>query len=153
MICLPETESFPPLAIPQKRRVLVVEDNSSELLIFRVACQNLPWSIRFASSAAQVLHAVANPSRDLEGLPWSDPELIILDLHPGADCGVELLQSLREIDTLERVPIVTWSCSRDPVLIDQIRKAGGTHFAEKPFDFKALTALLELFHSRWLNSP
>lgn len=137
-----------PTTVP---KVLIVEDDGTETILVRVACRALPWSVRIVDSSAAALSAVETPSEALDGNNWSRPDLIIVDLHLGPDCGLELVQQFIARPALKGVPIISWSGLSHPSLPDLVAQAGAVEFAQKPFHLQKVITLFRDFDARWLR--
>lgn len=133
------------------RKVLVVEDDGTEMILVRVACRSLPWSVRIVDSPITTLAALSTASPGLDGETWSTPDLVIVDLNLGAHCGIELLRELAVHPVLRGVPLLSWSGHAHPSLSTMAKQAGALEFSEKPLHLEKLTATLRAFDSRWIN--
>lgn len=70
------------------------------------------------------------------------PGLILLDLHLGAENGLDVLQLLREESALAETRIVMLTAEDDPAAADRLLAAGADGYLLKPLDMQALLALL-----------
>ncbi|MFI4931196.1 MAG: ATP-binding protein [Burkholderiales bacterium] len=116
-----------------RRRVLYVEDNPLNVLLFEEALRHeLGVELRVAVSGEAALALVEH---------WT-PELLIIDMNlPGAT-GTELLHALRLRPALADAPAVV--CSADAMPDDRKRAlaAGFDHYWTKPIDVRALPAAI-----------
>ena len=116
-----------------RRRVLYVEDNPLNVLLFEEALRHeLGVELRVAVSGEAALALVEH---------WT-PELLIIDMNlPGAT-GTELLHALRLRPALADAPAVV--CSADAMPDDRERAlaAGFDHYWTKPIDVRALPAAI-----------
>jgi len=117
------------------RRVLYVEDHPVNVLLMQgLLAQRPSVRLRVAASGEEALNLVLD----------EPPQLLLLDLHL-PDCrGAELLERLRALPGMQRVPAVAVTADDDAAL-------DGTSFLEawhKPLDLYAtlrrLDALLEV---------
>jgi signal transduction histidine kinase len=117
------------LADGSRRRVLYVEDNPLNVLLFEEALRRESGvELRIAVSGEQALAIVEH---------WT-PELLIIDLNLPGVTGTELLRTLRRRAALAAVPAVV--CSADAMPEDRQRAldAGFDHYWTKPIDVRAL---------------
>jgi PAS domain S-box-containing protein len=116
-----------------RRRVLYVEDNPLNVLLFEEALRHeLGVELRVAISGEAAMALVEH---------WT-PELLIIDMNlPGAT-GTELLRALRLRPALADTPAVV--CSADAMPDDRERAlaAGFDHYWTKPIDVRALPAAI-----------
>jgi CheY-like chemotaxis protein len=122
-----------------RRRVLYVEDNALNVLLFEEVLRREPGvELRVAISGEEALSLVQH---------WT-PELFIIDMNLPGVTGTELLRALRQQPALAGVPAVV--CSADAMPEDRARAlaAGFDHYWTKPIDVHALpgavTAALQI---------
>jgi len=112
-----------------RRRVLYVEDNALNVLLFEEVLRRQPdVELRVATSGEEALTLVDH---------WT-PELFIIDMNLPGVTGTELLRALRLRPALAGVPAVV--CSADAMPEDRARAlaAGFDHYWTKPIDVHAL---------------
>ncbi|HEY6512117.1 MAG TPA: ATP-binding protein [Burkholderiaceae bacterium] len=112
-----------------RRRVLYVEDNPLNVLLFEEALRRESGiELRVAVSGEQALGVIDG---------WT-PELLVIDLNLPGLTGTELLQALRLRPVLAAVPAIV--CSADAMPEDRQRAldAGFDHYWTKPIDVRAL---------------
>ncbi|MDD3370873.1 MAG: response regulator [Alphaproteobacteria bacterium] len=83
-------------------RVLLVEDDYSEELLFRKAAEK--------SSVASEIRAIQNPESVMDYLvntkAAEKPDLVIMDINMPHLNGIELLKKIRENDKLRNMPVI-----------------------------------------------
>jgi two-component system response regulator RegA len=106
----------------EKPAVLVVDDDER----FRVRlCQALVkrgWEVWGAADAQQALRAAEEKS----------PDLILLDLRMPGDSGLNVIESLRNLDSDTKIIMLTGYGSIATAL--QAQKLGADHYLSKPAD-------------------
>src|SRR5690242_19343776 len=119
-----------------KPRILLVEDNPGDVLLFRVALgeAGLECEIVEISDGASALDFVQNP-------PPALPDLVVLDLNLPKASGKEILTRIRETQAFEHVPVVIWTSSRARIDQSQIEVLGVARYLVKPPEFRDLAAL------------
>ena len=105
------------------RDVLVVDDEQSLRLLCRVNLELEGHTVREASNLSE---ARAELERSL-------PDVILLDLHVGAEDGLDLLDELEALDLARRVVLLSGSASVGPELRARV---GG--IVGKPFELDRL---------------
>jgi CheY-like chemotaxis protein len=120
-------------AAGSRRRVLYVEDNPLNVLVFEEALRREPAvELRVAVNAEAALAAVEL---------WT-PELLIIDMNlPGAT-GTDLLRALRRRPALAGVPAVVCSADAMPEDRERALDAGFELYWTKPIDVRALPSAI-----------
>ena len=80
--------------------------------------------------------------RALELVAGEDPDLVLLDLNLGAENGIDLLKSLKEIDPELLVIVITGFGSVESAV--EALKLGAFHYMKKPFKADALRVIVKL---------
>lgn len=107
------------------RDVLVVDDEAALRLLCRVNLELEGHRVREASTLAQ---ARAELERAV-------PDVVLLDIHVGADDGLELLDEIETLDLPTRVVLLSGTSDVGPDLRDRVDVVLG-----KPFDLRRLAA-------------
>jgi PAS domain S-box-containing protein len=128
----------------QRRRVLYVEDNETNVEIMRAMLAQRP----------QVVLEVATLGLDgLEAARRLRPDLILLDMHLPDISGQELLRHLKQDDDAAAIPVVVVSADATPARIQQALTLGAARYVTKPIDLAALLDVvdetLEAAETRW----
>jgi len=125
-------------------RLLLVEDNHGDVLLFRRTIQRLDLRID--------LEIVSSGDAALERLRGGDlPDLILTDLNLPRTSGLELLETVKSDPGLRRIPVLVVSSSADEndIVAAYDRQAGG-YFA-KPIDTDDYAKMLVAIESYWRN--
>ncbi|MGN6277205.1 MAG: response regulator [Sphingomonas sp.] len=104
------------------KRVLVVEDNELNLKLF---C-DLLRAHEFAAEPVRDGRDAITKARDF------DPELIIMDIQMPHVSGFELIETLKQDETLRRIPIMAVTAYAGREDEDRIRAAGADAYVSKP---------------------
>lgn len=104
------------------RKVLVVEDNELNLKLF---C-DLLRAHEFAAEPVRDGRDAITKARDF------DPELIIMDIQMPHVSGFELIETLKQDETLRRIPIMAVTAYAGREDEDRIRAAGADAYVSKP---------------------
>jgi DNA-binding NtrC family response regulator len=113
--------------------VLVVDDERSLRLLCRVNLELDGHTVREAGTLAEA-------RRELER---ATPDVILLDVHVGADDGLELLDELAALDLPTRVVLLSGSSDVGPELRKRVDMVLG-----KPFELDTLAAAVAGSHVR-----
>lgn len=79
------------------------------------------------------------------------PALILLDLNMPRQDGREALQKIKSTPTLETIPIVVLTTSREARDKVFAQEMGADHFITKPATFGEWVAMMQLLGNNWLN--
>jgi CheY-like chemotaxis protein len=126
--------------ITSKPRVLLVEDNPNDVLIFRAALKRLQldWDLHTADGTdAAITHLAPNDC------PF--PHLLITGILLRERSGHELIRWVRAQSHLQKVPVVALSDTLDPRDREKALELGAVHVVEKtPNMVDAVRAIGEL---------
>ena len=130
---VPVPVSAPDAATPQApaRRVLYVEDNPLNALLFTEALRHHPeLKLHVAVDGQDALAVVAD---------WR-PDLFVIDMHlPGAT-GTEVLHALRALPGMQGVPAVVCTADAMPQDRERALASGFDGYWTKPLDIRRLAA-------------
>ncbi len=107
------------------KNVLVVDDERSLRLLCRVNLELDGHRVREAAT-------VAEARREIER---ATPDVILLDIHVGADDGLELLDEIASLELSTRVVLLSGTSEVGPELRARVDSVLG-----KPFELAELTA-------------
>jgi DNA-binding NtrC family response regulator len=110
---------------PHVKDVLVVDDERSLRLLCRVNLELDGHHVREAAT-------VAEARREIER---ATPDVILLDVHVGADDGLELLDEIAALELPTRVVLISGTSEVGPDLRARVDSVLG-----KPFELARLTA-------------
>ncbi len=80
------------------------------------------------------------------------PGMVILDLHLQDGDGRELLTQLKSDDTLKAIPVVVWSASSDPTVIEACYRAGASSYIRKAIDRRETEHAVQQFVLYWMRT-
>lgn len=122
-----------PIAVRQ-RRILVVEDNASNVALMKALLARRPeWVMALASDGDAALRmACAEP-----------PDLIVLDLDLPGRSGESVLAELKRASGLADIPVVIVSADAQPATVARLRQAGADDYLTKPLQVSEFLRLLD----------
>ena len=139
---LSKTEKIP-LALHRKMRVLYVEDNMFNLMLFDEVMQTRnDVELRIAQDGAKGFDIAQT---------WL-PDVLVLDAHLPDTHGIELLRQLREIPELEYTPAFMCSGDTQPEHKKAAQEAGFEGYWTKPVDIDKVFADLDTVANRTVFS-
>jgi CheY-like chemotaxis protein len=110
------------MAIPERPRILFVEDERSISEPFSKALTREGFEPHVAGTAARALELAAS----------LDPDLILLDLHLPDVTGKEVLHRLRADPATRDIPVVILSADATPGQVKRMRAEGAADYITKP---------------------
>lgn len=108
-----------------RKDVLVVDDERGLRLLCRVNLELEGHRVREAATLAEA-------RREIE---LETPDVVLLDIHVGADDGLELLDHIEALDLPTRVVLLSGTAKVGPELRQRVDDVVG-----KPFELKRLAA-------------
>ena len=110
-------------ALPAATRILVIEDNPSDVLLLRRALQkqDLRFELIHFLDGGEALAFIRRQGVYHEAIV---PDLILVDLNLFRFTGEEISSAIRKAKHLASIPVCMWSSARsrpDPVLLQRLR--------------------------------
>ena len=116
---------------PASARVLVIEDNSSDVFLLERALnqQDFAFELTHLADGDQALAFIRK-----EGAYWDAPipDLILVDLNLSKYNGEDILREIRNASHLAGVPVCVWSSSRSRRDESLLKELGVSRFIPKP---------------------
>jgi excisionase family DNA binding protein len=131
----PRAASLPtrtPVPTPQRRRILVIDDDEALLDVVREFLRSSGWDVETARHGFLAGYLAGHHR----------PDVILLDIMmPGLD-GYEVLSLMRRRSEARGIPVVACTSLKGPDVEARIRGAGFDGYVRKPIDFRALVELI-----------
>jgi PAS domain S-box-containing protein len=118
----------------EKRRILYIEDNLSNLTLIEEILEERPEIELLSAMQGQV---------GLDLARQHSPDLILLDLHLPDLPGWEVLSQLRLSEATADIPVVVISADATPSQIKRLLKAGALSYLTKPLDVTEFFRVLD----------
>ena len=110
--------------------ILVAEDNSVNQQVIEGILQHAGHNVRIASTGDRALDIL---SGDLDRI-----DMLILDMNMPEISGVEVVKSLRFMDTSGQLPVIMLTADATPEAREASLNAGANRFLTKPIDARGL---------------
>jgi CheY-like chemotaxis protein len=133
--------------------VLLVEDDSNDVLFIQRAFSRV--------NPAITIHVVKDGDAAVDYLNGSGdygdrdryplPSLILLDLKLPRRSGIEVLQWIRQKDSIKRIPVVVLTSSRERLDVDLSYDVGVNSYLVKPVSFDDLSIMIKALNTYWLS--
>lgn len=131
--------------------ILIVEDNSTDLLIMREALSG--------TSLNATLHVAANGEDAMKFLrrvgefsTAPRPDIILLDINMPRKNGHEVLTEIKTDKLLLRIPVVVLTSSKAEDDISLAYAAHANCYIRKPVDFGQFEKVMGLIEQFWFNT-
>lgn len=132
------------------RHVLLVEDNPGDVRLTEEAFD--------AGTSDTTLHDVASRSAALAFLrqegEYEDaprPDLVLLDLNFPKGNGFEVLEAVKDDETLRRIPVLVLTSSDSPDDVTRCYDLHANAYLTKPVDPEAFVSLARTIESFWFE--
>ena len=110
--------------------ILVAEDNKVNQQVIEGILRNAGHNIRIASSGDKALDILSD---ELDNI-----DMLILDMNMPEISGVEVVKSLRFMDTSDQLPVIMLTADATPEAREASLSAGANRFLTKPIDARGL---------------
>ena len=110
--------------------ILVAEDNTVNQQVIEGILRNAGHNVRIASAGDKTLDIL---SEDLDSI-----DMLILDMNMPEISGIEVVKSLRFMDTSARLPVIMLTADATPEAKEASLSAGANRFLTKPIDSRGL---------------
>lgn len=131
--------------------ILIVEDNSTDLLIMREALDG--------TSLNAILHTASNGEDAMKFLRCVGefttaprPDLILLDISMPRKNGHEVLHEIKTDPLLLRIPVVILTSSNAEEDISRAYASHANCYIRKPVDFEQFENVMGLIEQFWFNA-
>ncbi len=134
----------------QRKGVLVVDDNESDLVLLRGL---------FASKDPDLIINTATSEEEFAGLikcqngrtMLPDTDIVLLDFNMPRDGGLAILKRMKSDAELRRIPVIVFSGSGSEADVKQAYEMGANSYVVKPVAFEDLSKSVALILEFWLQ--
>ena len=120
-------------------KILLVDDDLDDQFVFDLALKSIDPDV-VVDTAKDGIDAL-----DKLREPEVCPELIFLDMNMPRMNGRDFLQQIKSLPSLAHIPVIMYSTSSSPELMEETRRLGALDYIVKPNSFDELCTVL---HSR-----
>lgn len=117
--------------------ILLADDDKDDCNFFKEALKELHLltNLTTVHDGEQLMHLLTKKITDL-------PDVIFLDLNMPRKSGYECLSEIKLTKNLNSLPVIIFSTSLDPEIINLLYKSGAKHYIRKPAQFSNLKKIL-----------
>jgi two-component system response regulator len=129
--------------------ILLVEDNPADVRLTQEAFKDarVPNRLHVARDGVEALSML----RDATGAV-PRPDLILLDLNLPRKDGREVLEDIKQDETLRHIPVVVLSTSQSEQDIARSYRLGANAFVTKPVDIDRFFEVIRSLEQFWLDT-
>ena len=127
--------------------ILLVDDDSTDAMLFKRALENLKIT-------NPLIHSI-NCKKGLDYLKNPDnkkPWIVITDLNTPEMNGLELLMAIKADEALKHIIVIVLSGSGDERDVAECFRLGAAGYMIKPPDHKKLIEMISTIHAYWTLS-
>jgi CheY-like chemotaxis protein len=120
-----------------KFTILLADDDEDDCMFFKDALNelSLPVSLKIVANGADLRNF-------LENNPVDFPRILFLDLNMPRKTGIECLSEIKQSEKLKQLPVIIYSTSFNPDVVDLLYNKGAQHYIRKPVDFEHLKSVI-----------
>lgn len=117
--------------------IFYTDDDEDDLNIFSDAIDSLDKKIKLQTytGGEKLLNAIYNPP--------PTPHVVFLDLNMPGKNGFEVLTELKNSEEKNEIPVIIFSTSNEPGIIEKCRNLGANLFITKPILMKDIVKSIE----------
>lgn len=119
--------------------ILLADDDLDDCRFFREALEALPFSLskKVVNDGEELMNLLENNMEEL-------PDILFLDLNMPRKSGFQCLTEIKNIDRLQKIPVVIISTSYDPSVAEALYDRGASYYIRKPIGFSQQQELISL---------
>lgn len=117
--------------------LLLADDDKDDCLFFEEALEELPLTVKLTTvnNGEQLLNLLNSKTGDL-------PDVLYLDLNMPRKNGLECLTEIKSNQELKSIPVIVYSTSFDPEMVNLIYSKGAHYYFRKPAEFSQLKQVI-----------
>ena len=119
-------------------KILLAEDDEDDYLLFQEVLKEYkePISLNWVKDGEALMNILTEDIAEL-------PHMLFLDINMPKKNGFECLAEIRQHEDLKNLPVIIFSTSKDPALINKMHNAGANLYLCKPNEFGRLKEYIE----------
>jgi CheY-like chemotaxis protein len=137
----------------QTHTILIVEDNSTDVILIRRAFARLKMAnpMQVVADGDRAVDYLSGRNGYTDRMQFPLPAVVLLDLKLPRRSGLEVLEWLRRQDGLRRLPVVMLTSSRQSHDVNQAYELGANSYLVKPVEFDGLQEMLGTMSAYWID--
>ena len=127
----------------------MAEDDENDIFLFRRAFSHMGFEARFVRNGIEVLDYIRGMGPYANRQEYPFPNTLILDLKMPRMSGFEVLDWLRQNDSLAIIPTIVFSSSNERGDVRRAYQLGANTYFVKPSSFDDLVKLFQKISDYW----
>jgi len=113
--------------------LLLADDDPDDCIFFKEALEELPLSSTLSTvkDGAELMQWLVAERENF-------PDLLFLDLNMPRKNGLECLSEIKLLKNLTNLPVIIFTTSFDPAIVDSLYEKGAHYYVRKPAEFSKL---------------
>ncbi|MEM6763374.1 MAG: response regulator [Bacteroidota bacterium] len=130
-------------------RIILVENNPSDILLFREAFSETSYRVQVdaVSSGGELMDILSTQQKS-----EAQPNLIILDLNMPKEKGQEILGKLKENTETRRIPVIIFTTSEAMPDVVACYDSFANGYIVKPMDFQRYVEIVKVLGEYWIGT-
>ncbi len=118
--------------------ILLADDDEDDCIFFKEALHELPVdaSITVVHNGLELMNFLGENINRL-------PDVLFLDLNMPIKTGAECLVEIKTCKKMSTLPIIVYSTSANPEMMDMLYRKGAHYYVRKPGNFSLLKAVIQ----------
>jgi DNA-binding response OmpR family regulator len=133
------------------RKIIIINDDSSNQQLFEAVCNEHGWSKRstFITDMVSAMNYFWEESRFIQA--DIERSLIILNLHAGSPKATDFIYKLKKSTKLKCIPLVVLGDSNNVSEVDEIIVMGANSYFKVPHERASRQNLIKMILNFWSN--
>lgn len=133
--------------------ILLVEDNPDDVFFMNRACRQaeIVQSLQVVENGRAAIDYLSGTGEFADRAKYVLPCLILLDLKLPYKSGADVLQWIRESETLRNLPVIILTTSAEQSDVERAYRLGANAFLVKPANMNDLIRMLKTLKAFWLE--
>ncbi len=117
--------------------ILLVDDDADDCMFFKDALDELAVnaSLRTVNNGEELMNFLVNGINNL-------PDILFLDFNMPRKTGFECLAEIKLNEKFNQIPVIIFSTSRNPEVMDMLYNKGAKYYIRKPPTFVNLKSVI-----------
>lgn len=119
------------------RHILLADDDKDDQLLFKESLEELSLSthVEIVQNGEQLMQLLNDEKEQL-------PDILFLDLNMPRKNGFICLSEIKRTERLKRLPVIIFTTSYEPEIVNLLYKKGAQYYIRKPNDFEQLKKVI-----------
>lgn len=122
---------------PSKFNLMLADDDHDDCIFFKEALEELQVQakLKILNDGVKLMTLLSKPDIIL-------PDALYLDLNMPRKNGFECVIEIKQMEKLKSIPVIIFSTSFDPNVVDILYEQGATYYMQKPAMFSNLKNII-----------